>query len=312
MGLPLRGQGFTSGSQARRVRQAESSSSSCGLVSHLRLLPTPPLGDAVTFGYRPESVCLKRTCTSLNVCARGRTDRRRPAGSSMHQPLPPDMSHCLGIWAVSVDMARCLGIWAVAPRYEALFRDIRHCLGIYGVVWGYGALSRDMRRICGQWPVVPGYGAYLWTMARCPQIWAISADMSRCPGTTAHCLWIWPVVSRYGAHLLVIAARSERVQARPGLPQTTTNCSVNEATVCEPGGRLSLPVHGNLLSCCLVSVILSLLTELSLAQDLWLRCQVSSPLAATFQKIIGNRARVQVSGASDCPAVSVSLDFFWK
>src|SRR6185295_15117085 len=84
MGLPLRGQGFTSGSQARRVRQAESSSSSCGLVSHLRLLPTPPLGDAVTFGYRPESVCLKRTCTSLNVCARGRTDRWRPAG-----PLTP-------------------------------------------------------------------------------------------------------------------------------------------------------------------------------------------------------------------------------
>ena len=35
------------------------------LVIHLRLLPTPPRGDAVTIGYRPESVYLKRTSTSL-------------------------------------------------------------------------------------------------------------------------------------------------------------------------------------------------------------------------------------------------------
>ena len=32
-------------------RQAESSSSSYGPVFHLQLLPTPPHGDAVTFGY---------------------------------------------------------------------------------------------------------------------------------------------------------------------------------------------------------------------------------------------------------------------
>ena len=37
--------------------QAESRSSSCGLVVHLQLLSTPPRGDAVTFGYGPESVC---------------------------------------------------------------------------------------------------------------------------------------------------------------------------------------------------------------------------------------------------------------
>ena len=36
-----------------------------GLVVHLPLFPTPPRGDAVTFGYRPESVYLKRTFTSL-------------------------------------------------------------------------------------------------------------------------------------------------------------------------------------------------------------------------------------------------------
>ena len=49
----LTGLGFTTASQARRVlNRAESSSSSCGLVSHLRLLPTPPHGDAVTFGFQ--------------------------------------------------------------------------------------------------------------------------------------------------------------------------------------------------------------------------------------------------------------------
>jgi hypothetical protein len=74
----LPGLGFAIYPLARRGHKAESSSSSCGLVSHLRLLPTPPHGDAVTLGFRPESVCLERTCTSLNECACGRTDRRRP------------------------------------------------------------------------------------------------------------------------------------------------------------------------------------------------------------------------------------------
>ena len=50
------GPGFTFLQQARRSRPAESSSSSYGLVVHLLLLPTPPRGDAVTFGYRPERV----------------------------------------------------------------------------------------------------------------------------------------------------------------------------------------------------------------------------------------------------------------
>src|SRR5215218_1445453 len=50
---------------------AESSSSSYGPVSHLRLLPTPPHGGAVTFSFRPESVCLERTCTSLTSALAG-------------------------------------------------------------------------------------------------------------------------------------------------------------------------------------------------------------------------------------------------
>src|SRR6185295_17744 len=82
--LPLSAMGFPCGSGLRPwsvgspKHQAESSSSVCGPVSHLRLLPTPPRGDAVIFGSRPESVGLKRICTSLNECAHGRTDRRRP------------------------------------------------------------------------------------------------------------------------------------------------------------------------------------------------------------------------------------------
>jgi hypothetical protein len=59
-------------------RPAESSSSSYGLVFHLLLLPTLPRGNAVTFGYGPESVCPKRTCTSLTVCACRRTSAAVP------------------------------------------------------------------------------------------------------------------------------------------------------------------------------------------------------------------------------------------
>ena len=57
------------------VRQAESSSLSCGLVVHLLLLPTPPRGDAVTVDYRPESVCLKGTSTPPTSHAHRRTRR---------------------------------------------------------------------------------------------------------------------------------------------------------------------------------------------------------------------------------------------
>jgi hypothetical protein len=66
--------------------QAESSSLSYGPVSRFRLLPTSPHGDAVTFSFRPESVCLKRTCTSLNECACGRTTCRRDASDPREGP----------------------------------------------------------------------------------------------------------------------------------------------------------------------------------------------------------------------------------
>ena len=37
------------------------------------MLPTPPRGDAVSVGYRPENVYLKRTCTSPILLACKRT-----------------------------------------------------------------------------------------------------------------------------------------------------------------------------------------------------------------------------------------------
>jgi hypothetical protein len=69
----LRIRGFTFSTQARRNHQAESGSYSCGLVVRLLLLPTLPLGNAVTVGFRPESDYLKRTFTSLTMRIHTRT-----------------------------------------------------------------------------------------------------------------------------------------------------------------------------------------------------------------------------------------------
>ena len=56
--------------------QAESRSSSCGLVVRLPLLLTPPHGDAITVDYRPESACLKWTFTTPIEHTYGRTGSR--------------------------------------------------------------------------------------------------------------------------------------------------------------------------------------------------------------------------------------------
>ena len=72
----LAGLDFAFDRQARRLRPAVSSSLSYGLVVHLLLLSTTHRCVAVAFGYRPESVYLKRTCTSLTTRAFRRTCRR--------------------------------------------------------------------------------------------------------------------------------------------------------------------------------------------------------------------------------------------
>ena len=77
--VSLSGQGFAVHSQARRQRQAETGLSSYGLVEHLPLLPTLPRGSAVMFGFRPESVCLRRDLTSMAEYAPRRTSAARSA-----------------------------------------------------------------------------------------------------------------------------------------------------------------------------------------------------------------------------------------
>jgi len=72
-GPPVAGSGLRHSLVGSPRHQAESRSSSCGLIVHLLLLPTPPRGDAVAVGYRPESVCLEGTSTLLNAYAFRRT-----------------------------------------------------------------------------------------------------------------------------------------------------------------------------------------------------------------------------------------------
>jgi len=67
---------FAIGLQARRGYPAESSFLSYRLVVHLLLLSTTHRCVAVALGYRPESICLKRTYTSLTTRALRRTDHR--------------------------------------------------------------------------------------------------------------------------------------------------------------------------------------------------------------------------------------------
>jgi hypothetical protein len=80
---------------------AESSSLSYGRVVHLRLLPTLPRGNAVIFGYGPESAYPERTLTSLSESAPRRTSAEpwfrafnaRRQASKERGHLAPDRIH---------------------------------------------------------------------------------------------------------------------------------------------------------------------------------------------------------------------------
>ena len=70
--------------------QAESRSSSCGLVVRLPLLLTPPFGDAIAVDYRPESACLKWTSTTPIAHTYERTDSSAKHCESPHPAwIPP-------------------------------------------------------------------------------------------------------------------------------------------------------------------------------------------------------------------------------
>ena len=83
---------FASSTQAHRSRPAVSSSSSYGLVTPRRLLPTSPHGDAVIVGYGPESVCPERTSTSLSWHHCRRTSRAGLRPACAIEPEVPNTS----------------------------------------------------------------------------------------------------------------------------------------------------------------------------------------------------------------------------
>ncbi len=144
--------------------RVQTSPVACRLVgvtrpNRFRLLRTglsPPvalhlaLGDAVTFGYRPESVCLKRTFTSLNVCAHGRTSLgfqpqdRDPIQSS----APKGRRHKRGEprcgWMECLRPFRAPGNWGdsnLALKRQAL------CPGTFGASHSASDHERSGRRL---------------------------------------------------------------------------------------------------------------------------------------------------------------------
>ena len=65
--------GFALRAEARQTIRPNRVHFRCGPVVRLTMLPTPPHGDAVSFGYRTENVSLERTCTSRSWYTRQRT-----------------------------------------------------------------------------------------------------------------------------------------------------------------------------------------------------------------------------------------------
>ena len=91
-----RAPGFATNEQARRKHTAESGSSSYGLLVRLRLLPTPPRGDAVTFGY----TCCDYTWHGLSPCRQSvLTDALIPAKAGIQVACPParPLRSCRGL-----------------------------------------------------------------------------------------------------------------------------------------------------------------------------------------------------------------------
>ena len=91
--LPFPGLGFTFPQQARQLWKAESSSLSYGWTVRLLLLPTPPHGDAVAFGYRPENVYLEGTFTPLFSTTNNVRSQAHWVGASAPTALTTALTH---------------------------------------------------------------------------------------------------------------------------------------------------------------------------------------------------------------------------
>ena len=119
---------------------AVSSSLSYGRVLHLQLLPTSPHGNAVSFAFRPENVCLKRTSTSLTISAFRRTSR--PFGTLR---ICIHVHPALTCWATftrpSGTELRRRALSYLKSRHRFLSIHILHCPGGVRVV-GEGIVER--------------------------------------------------------------------------------------------------------------------------------------------------------------------------
>jgi hypothetical protein len=127
--LLTQGLGFTIAPQARhtfgpnRVR----SRVLYGPGLHLPLLRTPPPGDALMFGYRPESACLTRTLTSLAMHARRRTEPRRPHAATGQRIAGSVLVRCPTIAVAAWGQAGSSAIRKPsAPGHAAHHLGIRH------------------------------------------------------------------------------------------------------------------------------------------------------------------------------------------
>jgi len=85
-GMDLRHHVLAVDDHRRHDRRAQGGVEDGALLGDVDLRPPPPSELDVRISrirlsvFRPESVCRERTRTSLNECARGRTERRLPAG----------------------------------------------------------------------------------------------------------------------------------------------------------------------------------------------------------------------------------------
>ena len=100
---PWRLLGFAYWGAGSPQRQAESSSSSYGLVVHLQLLSTPPRGDAVTFSYKAQTMPWQGLSPCKFDPLASAPPRRFTGGSAsltasprahaQPSPLPPHRTH---------------------------------------------------------------------------------------------------------------------------------------------------------------------------------------------------------------------------
>ncbi|MEW6265768.1 MAG: hypothetical protein AB1641_22065, partial [Thermodesulfobacteriota bacterium] len=138
--------------------------------------PTPPRGDAVSLGYRPECECLERTCTSLFVCARRRTRGALRA---------PDLSDLIGVPFLDGGRDPAIGLdcWGLVMEVTSRVSRDR-------IVPDYGVSADDIANIrLVSAPIIAGTAEKSnWHRLPGPILGAVAAlaISPYCPGVAQH------------------------------------------------------------------------------------------------------------------------------